>query len=112
MTTDKHDTSKNTESPAPATAKASTGKIRGKGTVTPKAAEERKGVVHDEGQKDLDLAYEEGYRASQTGQVRPKPRPEYGEAEVKAWHAGYKAHANPNSRGQVEGIESGYRKDY
>lgn len=65
----------------------------------------------------LDQAYEAGYLASQRGTPN-RPPLGYTDVEVRAWYAGYKSHANPNSRRSLvkeEGdgqAEDGYRKDY
>lgn len=59
----------------------------------------------------LEQAFNAGYKASQNG-TPIRPPAGYTDVEVRAWYAGYKQHANPNSRGSVDGIETGYRKDY
>lgn len=103
-------------------AAAKTGKAKGAGTVTPaKAASEEAADVQGspvappvkpgEGEREHEAAWEAGLLASKRG-TPSRPPLGYSDAEVKAWYAGYKSHANPNSEGRVEDIGSGYRKDY
>lgn len=92
---------------------AKRGKIKGTATVTPKdeapalAPETKPG----EGQAEYDAAFEAGVLASKRGSPG-RPPLGYSQLEVKGWFAGYKHHANPQSGGPVEDIDSGYRKDY
>lgn len=95
---------------APTGTAAKRGKIRGTAQVTSKedlAPLEKPG----EGPEEEKLAYEAGQLASKRG-TPSRPPLGYSNAEVKAWYAGYKAHANPQTGGPVEGIEGGYRRDY
>jgi hypothetical protein len=119
-------TKKTTDEPKKTTKRGTQpGKVKGAATVTPKAeappAPEKPLATEEEVSRQkvgdiLDQAYEAGYLASQRGTPN-RPPLGYTDVEVRAWYAGYKSHANPNSRRSlVEGedgqAEGGYRKDY
>lgn len=89
---------------SPTTTGAQRGKVKGEGTVAP-------ATKANETDRDLSNAWDAGHLASQRG-APTKPPLGYSDAEVKAWYAGYKAHANPQTGEPVEGITEGYRKDY
>lgn len=106
---------------------AKTAKVKGTGTVTPKASEDDKApaspeasAVAEEAEQVVDNgastdehpeAYQAGWAASVHG-AKGRPPLEYSDEEVRAWYRGYKAHANPNAETPVAGIQAGYRQDY
>lgn len=96
---------------------AKKGKVKGSAEVTPKApspeAEDIQGspVAPPPTTDEYPDAFQAGYKASQHG-TPSRPPLEYSNAEVKAWYRGYKAHANPQTGGPVDGIEGGYRGVY
>jgi hypothetical protein len=122
-------TKKTTDEPKKTTKRGTQpGKVKGAATVTPAAekppedqATAKELATEEEVSRQkvgdiLNQAYEAGYLASQRGTPN-RPPLGYTDVEVRAWYAGYKSHANPNSRRSlVEGedgqAEGGYRKDY
>lgn len=87
----------------PTPTRAETGKVSGTGTVAPT---EKAG-----GEEAISAAWEAGNLASKRG-TPTRPPLGYSNAEVKAWYAGYKAHANPQTGTRVEDIEGAYRGSY
>lgn len=99
------------------TTQAKRGKVSGQATVAkaPDAEAESKAQATTpakpkaeskpaKGDEALTKAYARGRQASIEGTPTPKFS---SEAERKAWHAGYKTHANPNSVTPVAGQEEG-----
>lgn len=102
---------------SPTATGAKKGKVRGAAQVTPKPADQEaqdsspKVAPDTRAGEDTAEAYKAGYKASQQGHPT-RPSIYYTEAEVKEWYRGYKAHANPQTGGPVDGITGGYRGDY